>query len=269
MEPEESVASNTLVPTTSAAKRLRRIFEHFNVFSNNKALHAQWAKVFQVSPSDPSQPQLVATEVARQLSLVGRQIDLVERKLQADHPTLSSGTTTNQTHRLRLLLANCLSNLQAPWANLKADLTPDLLKSLEFWDELIVCDEYEISNAGLDEINELLRQAEELANTSKEKDLASVLLQAILSMKRAIRDYAIGGEEEFRRSARDAYATIISNADLIQRNSQSEEVSALAKAWKKFQEVCAPILFADALLTAGGRFKALADPIIRMLGNGS
>jgi hypothetical protein len=144
-----------------------------------------------------------------------------------------------------------------------------LLKSLEFWDELLICDEYEIPVAGLHELNELLRQAEEIAKASKDEDLARVLLQAIYSMKRAIRDCALGGEGEFRRSARDAYATIVDNAELIYSNSQSDEVSSLAKAWKKFENVCAPLIFADALLTAGGRFKALAEPILKLLSNGA
>lgn len=253
-------------PSTSVAKRLRRIFGYCISFADNKSLHQQWAKIFNVSPLDPSQPQMVSTEVARQLSLVGRQLDHIEHRLRTEHPSLKPGTTSNQIHRLRLLLANFLSNLQAPWSSHKTELTPDLNKCLEFWDELLVYDEYELDPVELGELETLLKEVEAIVEGSSDPVLKQALLQALSYMRRAIKDYALGGEEAFNGAARDAYSVLLKNGDLIRANAETKEVSALAKAWDKFQLVCAPVIFADAFLTAFGRVRTLAAPLLKFIG---
>lgn len=251
---------------TSAAKRLRVAFQHLNSFAPNKPMYLHWARILKIVPSDPSQPQLVATEVARQLSLIGRQIDLLEQHFKNSLPTLSPNTTTHQSHRLRLILASCLSNLQAPWANLQSELTPDLLKSLEFWDELIPGDENEIEDPRIQEVDELLDEAEQRARSSLDPELAAVLVKIIESLRKAMRDGVIGGEAEFQRNFRDACAEALKNHDLIRKNNGTQEVSTLEKAWKKFNDVFAPLVAADGLLSAGSRLVQLGGAVVKLLG---
>jgi hypothetical protein len=264
----ESGSHVQLARKTSAAKRLRTYFEHLNSFSNNKPLHQQWARVFGVSSIDASLAQLVATEVARKLSLVGRQVDLVERRLRNEHPTLTPNTTSNQAHRLRLILANCLSSLQAPAGNLRNELTQDLLKTLEFWDELLPCDEVDLADSRLNEVADLLDQAEQLARNSSNADLAEALVSIIQLLRRAINDGAVGGEDEFHRNVRAAYTEAIKNEALIKQNSDDVAVSALKKVWDRFSEVCAPVILADSFLTAASRLKEIGGMAMKLLGGG-
>ena len=264
----EGVSHKQLDRKTSAARRLRHYFGQLNSFSNNKPLHQQWARVFGVTPVDADQPQLVATEVARKLSLVGRQIDLVEARLKNEHPMLTPNTTSNQAHRLRLILANCLSSLQAPAGNLRSELTADLLKTLEFWDELLPCDEVELADSKLKEVVDLLDQAEDLAKNSSNAELAVVLASIVQSLRKAISDGAIAGEDEFHRNVRAAYAEAIKNEALIKVNGNDAAVSALKKAWDRFSEVCAPVIFADSFLTAASRMKEIGGMVMKLLGSG-
>jgi uncharacterized protein (UPF0147 family) len=98
-------------------------------------------------------------------------------------------------------------------------------------DELLPCDEVDLADSRLNEVADLLDQAEQLARNSSNADLAEALVSIIQLLRRAINDGAVGGEDEFHRNVRAAYTEAIKNEALIKQNSDDVAVSALKKVW--------------------------------------
>ena len=181
---------------------------------------------------------------------------------------MSASTTSHQTNRLRIFVGRCLTNLQAPWTNVKNDLSPDLMKCLEFWDELIKKDETVISNK---ELNDLLVSLRELRNQIEAIDsnpeLKRVLAKIVEVLIRGIIDYHLVGEDAVRNAAREAFSFILTNEDLIRNNSDCVPVKSLALVWDKFMHACQTVIFADGLIHAAGTAIQIGGGFLKLIGH--
>ncbi|WP_159016677.1 hypothetical protein [Cognatiluteimonas profundi] len=229
-------------------------------------MHQAWANAWGVEPLDPHQPQTVAAEVARRLSLLDSQLIELDQRLRKSNPKLSVNTTTNQIHRYRLILANTLQHLGAPWGNVEPQLTPDLVKCLEFWDELIEPDEVVIASAELDSLSQQIREALAAAQSIENTDLRSAITSILNQLLNALADYQVGGLKAFQAAFREALAEVYSSESVLKANQNSDAVGAFGRVWARFVDVCQPLIFADNLLTAGGRFKEFGHQVMALIG---
>jgi len=253
------------LPKTSVARRMRAFFSACLSFKGNHRLVEAWSQKLQIV-IDPNSPNTAAAVVATHLASVLTQLDTLDARLKTE-TQLSPSTTSFQVDRLRTFIGACLSNLQTPWDSVKGNLSPDLVKCLEFWDELLVPDEVQLSDQS---VNELLKAMRELRGKIVSLDsnpiLKRVLLEVLDVLLQGLADYAISGEAAIRTASREAFARIIQNRDIIRDNAQDPAVSAFGRIWKKFQEVCAPIVLADRLIHAIDTTKALGSEVIKLLG---
>lgn len=259
--------ATTELEKTSAARRLRVFFERCPSFSNNVTVGDAWVNALGITAEKDNRGAAIA-ELARQLSLILLQLNVLEARLRIERPMMSAETTSHQIDRFRIFIGSCLGNLQNPWSNLKNQLSPDLMKCLAFWDELIEKDEIVLPNS---ELNGLLVSLRELRghvegiNTNPE--LKAVLLKIIEVLIQGITDYHLEGEDAIRSAARDAFSYIFRNEDLIRRNSDAPAVRAMGAQLDKFVRVCEKIVLADGLIHAAGTAKALVNGFLKMVGH--
>ena len=251
---------------TSVAKRVRAFFERCSSFPNLSISDA-WIRAIGI-PVDKSAPGLAVAELARRLSLVLPQLDLLDAKLRAEQPNMSAATSTQQVSRLKNFVGSCLANLQNPWTSVKGALSPDLMKCMEFWDELTEDDEIVLPN---DELNALLVSLRDLRvqieSTHTNAKLKRVLLKIVEILSQGIIDYHIVGEDAIRAAGREAFSYILSNDDLLRENSDNAAVKSLGQCLGEFIHVCKGIIFADGLIHAAGTAQALVGGILKLTGH--
>lgn len=262
----EEPSGHSKEPTTSVALRVLRTFEKCRSFAGNRSVVEAWARAFDLHPRNSEIPQSVNTEVARQLAIVETQLDGVAVRIRKELPQLSHKTGLAQVDRLRILIGDCLSNLKSSWANHEANLSPDVMRSLEIWSELLPHDEVEISAPELSSLNAAIRELRPRLLNCSNVLLRQVLLDAIDLMEQAIVDYSVGGERSVRKAVRDAYATLLDGFSEIEASKDSEAVTEFVSIWRRFKNVCEPIIFADRLLSVADRARDLAGPTALLLG---
>jgi hypothetical protein len=206
--------------------------------------------------------------VAKRLTLLVNALDELEQELAVQCPKLSPSTTTHQIHRFRNILAKSIENLGSPWGNVQPELTPDLMQCLGFWDELIAEAESAPDSQQLRDLLQAIVDARIAANQIADPPLRVAVLSILAQLESAILDYQVGGPNAFNRSFRQAVAELFEHEDLIRDNLQTEEVSKLRSVWEQFQQVCAPLIFTDSLLTAGSRLKEIGSTLLKLVQGG-
>lgn len=148
------------------------------------------------------------------------------------------------------------------WNNVRQYLTPQNLLALEFCSEILPDEEFLISSEELEEILDLVAALREAAQSENiPPGLQALLLHHVELIERAIAAYPITGVKALREAAQTGLGELVESKDAVAEYSNSEEVSKLAKAWKKVGEVADCALKVDKLAQVGHKAWNLIETI--------
>jgi hypothetical protein len=138
------------------------------------------------------------------------------------------------------------------WNNVRQYLTPQNLISLEFCSEILPDEESVISS---DELAEILGLVADLRTAAQGEripfDLRDLLLHHVELIERAIAAYPITGVKSLREAAQTGLGELVESKVIVSEHGNSEQVSKLAKTWKKVGEVADGAIKVDKLVQLG------------------
>lgn len=148
------------------------------------------------------------------------------------------------------------------WNNVRQYLTPQNLLSLEFCSEILPDEESVISSEELAEILGLVADLHEAAQSENiPPSLRALLLHHVELIDRAVAAYPITGVKALREAAQTGLGELVESKDAIAEHGNSEEVSKLAKVWKKVGDVADSALKVDKLIQVGHKAWNLIESI--------
>jgi hypothetical protein len=239
----------------NSASRLHGLFSQLQSHNDQTQVLAGWVQTFAISESTPKRQ---AIEVARRLESVNRELGLVRAGMnQATYsPSLYEGAISACEEAASPML------LTHTWNAVRQYLTPQNLLSLEFCSEILPDDEALISLAELTEILELVADLREAAKSENiPTSLRSLLLHHVELIERAVAAYPITGVKALREAAQTGLGELVESKEAVAEYTHSDEVSKLAKAWKKVGEVADGALKVDKLIQVGHKAWDLIDTI--------
>lgn len=239
----------------NSASRLHGVFSQLQNHTDQTQVLSAWVQTFAISESAPKRQ---AIEVARRLESVNRELGLVR-------------TGMSQATYSRSLYEDALSAfeeaaspmlLSHTWNNVRKYLTPQNLLSLEFCSEILPDEESVISSEEFTEILGLVAELREAAQSENiPTSLRALLLHHVELIERAVAAYPITGVKALREAAQAGLGELVESKDTVAEYSNSEEVSKLAKAWKKVGEVADGALKVDKLIQVGHKAWNLIETI--------
>ena len=239
----------------NSASRLHGLFNHLQGHTDQTQVLSGWVQTFAVSESTPKRQ---AIEVARRLESVNRELGLVRDGMsQATYsPSLYEGALAAFEEAASPML------LPHTWNNVRQYLTPQNLLSLEFCSEILPDEESVISSEELAEILGLVADLREAAQSENiPPSLRALLLHHVELIERAVAAYPITGVKALREAAQTGLGELVESKDAVAEHSNSEEVSKLAKAWRKVGEVADSALKVDKLIQVGHKAWNLIETI--------
>ncbi len=142
--------------------------------------------------------------------------------------------------------------LPQTWNAVRQYLTPKNLLSLAFCSEILPDEESLISSGDIAEIVSLVADLRAAAQSDKiPSSLRALLLHHVELIERALAAYPITGVKALREAAQTGLGELVESKDAVAEYSKSDEVSKLAKAWKKVGEVADGALKIDNLIQVG------------------
>lgn len=211
---------------TNAASRIHALLTQA-LHQPDQAMYLALANVFQVKGSDDRK---TAELVLVRLHWLYEELDLLEVQAQASSvsPHLYAGAFS----RIRLVLSPL--NLPASWQAARGNLTPDVLLTLAFLNELLPDEESPIA---IEELQAIANEVEQLQKLLAQSVLPSPLrklvehhLQLIVL---ALAQYPFQGAKSLREVARTAVGEIIEAKGTIIVPQNAEEISKLESLWKR------------------------------------
>ena len=148
------------------------------------------------------------------------------------------------------------------WNNIRQYITPQNLLSLAFCSEILPDEESVISP---DELAEILDLVADLRGAAQSENippgLQALLLHHVELIERAVATYPITGVKALREAAHTGLGELLESKEAIAEHRGSEEVSKLAKAWKKVNEAADSALKVDKLIQVSHKAWNLIEKI--------
>lgn len=239
----------------NSATRLHALFSSLQSPSDQTQVLAGWVQAFSISESTTKRQ---AIEVARRLEAVSRELELVRVGMgKADY-----SASLYETAIAAFEEAASPMLLPHTWNNIRQHLTPQNLLALQFCSELLPDEESLISSQELEEILALVADLRVAAQSeSIPPSLCALLLHHVELIERAIASYPIAGVKALREAAQTGLGELVEAKDAVAEHSKSEEVSKLARAWKKVSEVADGAIKLDKLVQVGHKAWNLIESI--------
>ena len=239
----------------NSASCLHSLFSQLQSHPDQTLVLSAWVQAFAVSESSPKRQ---AIEVSRRLEGVNRELELVRIGMsEASYsPSLYEGAIS--------ALEEAASPMLLPhlWNNVRQYLTPQNILSLGFCSEILPDEESLVSS---EEISDILGLVADLRAAAQSEivpnGLRTLLLHHVELIERAIAAYPVTGVKALREAAQTGLGELVESKDAIAKYSDSEEVSKLAKTWKKLGEMADGALKADKLIQVSHKAWNLIETI--------
>lgn len=239
----------------NSASRLHGLFASLQGQTAQTQVLSCWIQTFAVPESTPKRQ---AIEVARRLDSVNRELDLVRGGMsQATYsPSLYEGALSAFEEAASPML------LPHTWNSVQQYLTPQNLLALEFCSEILPDEESVISPEQLTEILGLVADLRVAAQSdTTPNNLRALLLHHVELIERAVAAYPITGVKALREAAQSGLGELVEAKGEVAVHSKSEEVSKLAKTWKKVGEVADGAIKADKFIQVGHKAWNLIESV--------
>jgi hypothetical protein len=211
------------------------------------ATYAVWATVFNVKGAND---QHTAELVLSHLNWLHIELQLLE--YQVRNAGLSAHLYESAFARVRQIVSPL--NLAASWQGYRGNLTPDVLLSLAFCNELLPDEEVAIDS---EELAEITKQAESLGAMLEQSSLPDAVKKLIAHHLELIyvslAQYPIFGAKALRQAGRAALGEIIESKDAIGKQQKADEINHLGTLWKRVNTVADAALKAENVAQLGQR----------------
>jgi hypothetical protein len=211
---------------TNAASRIHALLSRA-LEQPEQAMYLALANVFEVRVPDDRQ---TAERVLARLHWFYAELDLLEAQVRAS--SISTHLYDSAFARVRMVTSPL--NLPAGWQGVRGNLTPDVLLSLAFLNELLPDEETLIAAEELQAIAQDVAELQELLSRSTLPDsLRRLIEHHVQLIIQALAQYPVQGARSLREVARTAVGEIIEAKGTITVPQNAEEISKLERLWKR------------------------------------
>jgi hypothetical protein len=240
---------------SNSASRLHSLFSQISNHSGQSQVLTTWVNTFAISETVTKRQAVV---VAKRLETIFRELELTREgmnKAQYSTGLYESALDALQEAASPMLLPNT-------WAHVLQYLTPQNLLAIQFCGEILPNEESQIPEKELAELSLLVSELRTAADSQTlPASLRVLLLHHADLIENALAAYPITGMKALREAAQTGLGELVESKDIVAEHSNLEEVSKLAKVWKRVGEVADGAAKVDKLIQFGQKAWSLIESI--------
>ena len=186
-----------MTPNTNSASRLYSLLQKHSSYSGSAQVMDTWAKILGV---DEDGGVRKASIVASRIKSIHDELDILSAQMKST--TVKPDKYQRQFNQIEQALTPML--FTGSWNQVQQYITPDVLSTLQIFQDLLPDEERQIDIEELNEIEALLKEIEAtLSSDELPERLRLLITRHIELIRNSIQEYSIKGAKTLQRAVRE------------------------------------------------------------------
>lgn len=243
----------------NTATRLLAILDQVVLQRQNTPTFLTWSTVFKITESEKTKEIFAVSD---RLQAMHSEIENLERKFQSN-PQIRIGVYTDAIKTAKDLVSPI--HLNADW-NVTQQMALRIYTPFQHYAVMLPHEEDELTNEEIDEIKDLIKNLKDAVDKSELKEiLLDLIRKHIQLLESSLSLYPISGISSFKKSMRVAAIDLLEAQNILESNSETDEVGYLFKAWGLLQRLSSKADTVDKALQLGISIGEKVTQIIKFI----